>query len=299
MQERLSRIERGSSAAGVSYMVLAAFLFALISIVAKILYESGLTEKNITPITSLISAGFSLCYNLVFNREKILLEKDKVRHMVYQGIFGSAVTTLFFYKSLYLIDAAICVMILFTNPVFVFLYYALFKRERFNKKAIAGLLTTMVGIAMVIDLFGVAGVQMNKMGIIYGVIASMSYAYTSINVQENLSDQDPFVITMYTNLIAGAILIMTYGAGQVFAFKASARNVLGLLELGTVSGLLPMVLVYSAIRKIGAYKVSLIGTLELPITAVLGFFILKEYLSAVQIAGIILVFFGVLNVERK
>lgn len=282
---------------GYIYAIISAFLFALVSIVGKIIFNIGIHPIKLAVLQMIVTALSGWTYVLIFKRDKINI-KNKVYNVIAQGLIGSALVTIFFYKALYLVSSSVAVMLLFISPVFVMLYFKIFRNKKIGSKNLIALLLTLFGSTMVINIYGISGSKINIIGIIYGILSSVSYAFLNVNAEENLSEVDSFVLVSYSSAIASIFLLLIYGPAYIFEVKMNVNLIMVLGQQGIISGLIPVILVYNAIKYIGASKVSIIGTLELPITAILGFAILDERLTLIQILGVILVLIGIMKIER-
>ena len=282
---------------GYIYAMLSAFLFALLSIVSKIIYKKGISAQTLALLQSIITSITVWIYVAIFKRDKLSIRGKTVK-VILQGVFGSALVGIFFYKSLYLINASITVMLLFISPVFVLLYYRIFKKIKLDRNNVLALVLTLFGCSLVVNIYGISDYKVNILGIIYGIIASVFYAFLNVNAEEHLGDIDPFVIVAYSSAIASIVLLILYKPTSITSVNYDFVTIISLLELSIVSNLVPVILVYKAINIIGAYKTSVVGTLELPITAVLSFFILGDKLICAQLLGVVIVIIGIIKMKR-
>jgi drug/metabolite transporter (DMT)-like permease len=68
--------------------------------------------------------------------------------------------------------------------------------------------------------------------------------------------------------------------------------------LALICEIIPLTLLYSAIKYIGALKVSIIGNLEIPTAMILSFIFLKETPSLLQVVGAFLVIYSIYRIKK-
>jgi drug/metabolite transporter (DMT)-like permease len=71
------------------------------------------------------------------------------------------------------------------------------------------------------------------------------------------------------------------------------NNVVFTSILATLCEIIPLTLLYAAIRNIGSLKVSIISNLEIPTAMVVSFYLLKESVTLLQVAGAVLIILAV------
>ena len=69
--------------------------------------------------------------------------------------------------------------------------------------------------------------------------------------------------------------------------------------LSLISGVLPVALLYTGIKNIGAVKSSIIANFEIPVSAILSYFFYNEKLNKFQIIGMFLVLTGIIILQNK
>ncbi|MDP3385680.1 MAG: DMT family transporter [Eubacteriales bacterium] len=283
---------------GFLYIIFGVTLLGLLSMSIKIIYGLGISERNLTPLFTLIIAIVSFMNVFKFKREKIKLKETKLKYMILQGVFGSAIYVACFYRSLIYLDASVSIMILYSNCIFVFLYETLIKRKKVSTVGIISLIVLLVGLILTTGVFS-ESLQVSSIGILYAIVASLGFAFQNINLCENLSDVDTTVSLLYTSLFSFITLVAFYGPKNIIDFQPTILNISVLLFIAVVTGYLPALLQYKGILLVGAYKASVISSLEIPITAVMAFFILSEKLNITQIIGMILIVTGSIYIQKN
>jgi len=135
-------------------------------------------------------------------------------------------------------------------------------------------------------------------GIIFALLAAMFYAFMNIYSEEKLQGLKPLAINAYSTFFS-LICLMIYKF-PMFVFKGEVS--LKLLSYTAILALfceiIPLTLLYAAIKHIGSLKVSIIGNLEIPTAMIVSFFILHEQIGNMQIIGTGLVVYAIYSIRK-
>ena len=282
---------------GYIYLIAAVTLLSLLSMVVKYIYMLGVPETSLSPLFVCIAASGTGSYVLLRKRDKLNLKWNRMKYLIIQGVFGMAMLTAGFYKSLIYLDTAVAIMILYCNCIFVFLFNLLIKHKKMSRIAVFSMGIVIIGLILSTGAMDGA-FKLNIKGIVYACLGSVGYAVQNINVEENLSDLDVSISLFFTQLIGAACLVLVYSPTRIFDFSPSPTAILILVAGAFVTGLLPLLLQYKGVILVGAYKASIISTMELPITALFAYSFLAETISYSQLIGMIFIVLGSFNIQR-
>ncbi|MFZ5351434.1 MAG: DMT family transporter [Bacillota bacterium] len=284
---------------GYLYIALAAFFFAVIAIVGKTVINMGIEVFDLLILQNVFSIVLLLVYFIFTGLKSLKIDGQEFKNILLQGIIGSAGTTVFYYLALERMNAGIASMLLFTNPVFVSLYFILSKTKRINTVNNSALIFAMLGSLMVINIFNIDLSKTPMTGLMFGVLASMAYAFFNVFADLKLKGIKPLVITFYTSSIILAVSVALNPSFFRFDFVITPKLLFYVFELSLISGILPIVFLYKGIELIGSERASIVATAELPITLLLAFFILKETMVLVQIAGTFLIIVSIIILHNE
>ena len=120
----------------------------------------------------------------------------------------------------------------------------------------------------------------------------------NIYSEEKLQGLAPLTINAYSTFFS-LICLMIYKF-PLFVFRGEVS--LSLLGYTTILAIfceiIPLTLLYSAIKRIGSLKVSIIGNLEIPTAMLVSFFILHEKIGNMQIVGTGLVVYAIYSIRK-
>lgn len=196
-------------------------------------------------------------------------------------------TLVFLYESYRYIPTGIGVALQYTFPLFTMGFSVLFFGFRCNKENIAAMVLSLVGAALLST--GTLTSDKSYIGILLGIGCAVAYAgYFLWTEHQSLAAMDS-VVYITLNTCASAVLLLLYVlvTGQL-TLDISPETLLGLGFSGlcTISALFCLTL---AIRHIGSVHTSILGSVELIVCAVAGYFVLGEVISLRSAIGIAVV----------
>lgn len=287
------------SSLGYIYVALAAFFFALIAIIGKSAFSTGINVYDLFIMQNAVSVVIMFIYLFIKDKKSIIITRSQFKRVIFQGVFGSTATTLFFYLALEKINAGIASMLIFTHPVFVTLFFLLTGLRKITLVNNLALLLAVIGSGMVINIFNINLAQTPAIGLIYGVICSITYAFFNVFADLKLKDVKSEVLTMYTSAIMFVASAILNPGFLKFDIILSPQIIFYVFELAVVSGILPVIFLYKGIALVGSEKTTIIATAELPITLILAFLVLKETMVSTQIIGVVFIIGAVLVLQNE
>ena len=245
-----------------------------------------------------------VCLLLITYKLEGGLAKLKLRQLpqiVLLGLSGVFAYNIFFFLGLQTIAAGRAALIVALNPTAIALISALVLGERLTPLKLLGIVTSLVGAAIVIgrgnpfDLMA-GGLQQGDL-FLFGCVASwVIYTLVGKQVMGTLS---PLVATTYACLMGTVALFppALYN-GLIQDLQLSLATGLGILYLGLLGSALGFSWYYAGVRAIGAAKASIFINL-VPVAAILlAALLLGEPITGALAIGGGLVIAGVLCTNR-
>lgn len=282
-------INRGVPLKGYIYAVLASAFYALISILGKLVFKEGADPLSLifyqyAITTAVLALGIRLVQPGLFRVSRVQLKQ-----LGMQGILGAFATNMCFFFALQYLNAGIASMLLFTNPVFVTLFFSVTGIKVLKSTNYIALVMAMAGSVLVLNLFGSSVGSLPLVGIVLGLGSSVAYAFLNIYADLRMTAMSPYTVCFYTNLYgtaASGVLVVALNGG-IPAVSAMALFYIILMVL--VAGVIPIVFFYKSVALIGSERTSIVATLELPFTLFTAFLVLGEQLNVLQGLGVLLV----------
>ncbi len=267
------------------------------------LFALPMYANSISPNSTLFYRYFFavLIYGLwikLVSKKSLFIPKISILPLFVMGILFS-LSSLFLFVSFNYIDAGIACTILFSYPVFVALIMSLFYREKFSKTVLVSLIICSVGISLLNK--AEANSILNFKGIIYVLLASLSYAIYIVGVKNinSIKHIKADILSFYVMLFG----LLVYIFNLKFCTQLQILNTPFLWFLAVCLAVVPTILSLEtlgiAIKLIGSTKTAILGSLE-PLTALfIGVLIFHEQLTSKMIIGIILILAGVMIIIFK
>lgn len=221
----------------------------------------------------------------------------KLREMVFmlgEGVIF-ALSSLFLFMSYNYMDVGIATTLLFMTPVCVTLIMWLGYGQRMSSVTISALLLSVAGIVM---LYNPESGRAGLTGILLVCLSSLAYAIYMVAINKSRLKRVPgMTLTFYSLLFGSLVFVVNLdflnALDPLPLTPAGIGNILGISIVPTI---ISLVAIAFAVRDVGSVVVSLLGALE-PVTGiVIGVTMFDETLTAVNIAGVILILVSVMIV---
>lgn len=272
---------------GLLFVFLAAWAYACVPIFANWAYDAGLSSRDVVTWRFIIAAP--LVWMIVgMNRAR---SADTVSHqppVPYRVLFGLG----FFYAVIALVDFAILaimpaslfIMLIYTYPVMVAVAEA-FLGEPLTARIWWALALTTTGVMLTVPdaLSGLNAVT--PITLLLGLFSAvLSAAYTVISNRALRGVRRMQVATALN--ISGALLVLlvlaAFDPPAVPATNAGWASIIALSAISTVGAIFFFL---AGLKRIGAARTAILGTLEPVLVLVMSLLLLGETISALQIVG--------------
>lgn len=288
---------------GIIFVLISTVSFSAKSVFAKLAYQ----ELNDSVTILFLRMGMALPFFLLVSFRKTnsnyqLTLSDKAQ-ILFLGIIGYYLASLFDFWGLEYIPAGMERVILFIYPTFVVILSILILKRKPEKQEILSLFITYSGILFI---FIKEKFWINKSVMIGGslVLASaLSYSFYLIGSEKLISKMGATKYTSYALSISGICIVVHFFIAREIdlLFTLSARiYFLGFL-MAIVSTVIPVFMLTQGIKRIGSTKSAILGTFGPVSTILLGYYLLGEKIGILEIIGTFFILFGVLilSVQKK
>ena len=192
-------------------------------------------------------------------------------------------------------------VLLYTAPVFTNLAALVLFHEKLNALKWAALLVNVAGCALTATGGDFSGANLALLGILIGVGAGFTYAMTAVFGRIAMTeDSSPFAVAFYNLLFGFLFVALVSRPWQTVTEPLNPK----ILLFGFLYGLIPTALAYcfyfsglADIPETGLVPV--VASIELVVATVIGAFAFRETITAVKIAGIVLVLLSIFLFSRN
>lgn len=279
---------------GVAQAALSACCFATLSIFIRFAYDAGATTATILGFRFFLAA--ILLWGAVIATGKLpLVRRRDWLPLSLLGTLGYGLMSACFAQSVHYLSASLAALLLYLYPSIVTLLSFWLGHVRYSHDKVLALLLSLAGLLLTIGMQG----DFSWTGVGFGLGAAVIYSLYLLCSAQVLKNIDPLISTAVI-CTAAAISYLLYGAASgslQFALPLTAW--LAISGMAIVPTFAAMLLLFSAMRAIGAARTSVVSTLEPLATVILSMLFLAETLLPLQFVGGGLILAGILLLELR
>ena len=286
--------------------VLAALGFSFKAIFVKLAYA----VPQAVPVDSVTLLALRMLFSVpVFawvgwraSRSLAPLERRDWLLVIALGLLGYYGASILDFIGLQYITASLERLILFTYPTFTILIGVLFLGKTASRREMAALLLSYAGIGLAfahdLHIAGDTRAVLIGAGFVFG--SAISYAFYQAGSEPAIRRLGAARFSALAMLVSTVATLLHFVISQPMATLVQPVPVyLHAMGMSLFSTVLPVFMASAAIRRIGASKTALIGTLGPILTIFIGYWLLDEPLTGWQMGGAGLVLAGVMLVSKR
>jgi drug/metabolite transporter (DMT)-like permease len=293
-------VTRPALVAGLSIAIGGAILFSTKAIVAKLLYRYHIDAVTLIAFRMLFSLPVFAGVALWKMRTGPALSASDRWRLVALGLIGYYLSSYLDFLGLQYISVGLERLILFTTPTFVLLMTALVFKRRVKGAQWAALALSYCGIVLVFmhDLGGGAGGIATGSLLVLG--SAVAYAVYLLGTGEMVRRIGSLRLVAYAMCVSSVACIAQFFILRPASLLVQPLQVYGLsLVNGVFCTIFPVFMTMAAVQRIGAASASQAGMIGPVSTLFLGWALLGEPITAVQLGGTALVLAGIYTLSLK
>ncbi|MBE2257376.1 MAG: DMT family transporter [Rhodobacteraceae bacterium] len=294
-----------SESLGIALAILAAFGFSFKAIFVKLAYAvpQAVPVDAITLLSlrMLFALPFFVVIGLHASRSAAPLSRGDWLTLSALGLLGYYGASILDFIGLGYISAGLERLILFTYPTLTVLIGVVFMGKTLRAREVGALLLSYAGIGLVFfhDLEFAGETRAVLLGAAFVFASSLSYALYLAGSGEMIKRLGSARFTALAMLVSVLATELHFFASRPLSALRQPPAIYGYgAAMAILSTVLPVFLQSAAIRRIGAGRSVMIGTLGPMLTIAFAWLLLDEPLSLVQLAGAALVLAGVWLISR-
>ena len=217
------------------------------------------------------------------------------------GLFAVAGAQLCYFNAIQRIPIGVALLLEYLGVVLVVGWMWLRHAQRPGRLMIAGAVTALAGLALVLGLSGSA--RLDPVGVMWGLLAAVGLAvYFVLSASAGHEDLPPLAMA-WAGMCVGALLLAVLGLARVLPMAAGAGHVRFLHDqvswmipvagLSLVAAVIPYVTGIGAARRLGARLSSFAGLAEVLFAVLWAWLLLGQLPTTLQFAGGGLILAGV------
>ncbi len=244
---------------------------------------------------------------LVMNRPALHVRRNHLAQFFLLGILGLAGSNYFYYFAIEKTTVATAIVLQYVAPVWVLLYMLARRRQRPTAMRVSGVVLAVVGCAFAVGeiaarnsfpWLAISGVRFNKLGVIAAELAAITFAFYNVYGQHLVKVYRRWTVLVYSLLGAAVFWIVINPPWKIAAQHYSSGQWLFMLVFSITSMLIPFSLYFTGLQYLDPTRAIVTACLE-PVWAILlTAIILGEWVSPMQVLGILVVLAATVLVQR-
>jgi len=295
-------VTRPALIAGLSIAIGGAILFSTKAIVAKLLYRYHIDAVTLIAFRMLFSFPVFAGVAIWKMRTGPALSPTDRWRLVGLGLIGYYLSSYLDFLGLQYISVGLERLILFMTPTFVLLITALFLKRRIARTQWAALALSYCGIVLVFvhDLGAAGGAGAIATGSLLVLGSAVAYAVYLLGTGEMVKRIGSLRLVAYAMCVSSVACIAQFFILRPASLLVQPLPVYGLsLVNGLFCTIFPVFMTMAAVQRIGAPSASQAGMIGPVSTLFLGWALLGEPITAVQLGGTALVVAGIYMLSLK
>jgi len=273
----------------------ASIAWAFEPIFAKLSYRNANFLETST-VRAVLVALIALSYVFVTNKGNLKVNRKQFSILVYIALAGTLFADLMYLFALTKVPVINAVLIGHMQPIFiVFIGFFCLKGDKLVRFDYVGI-CFMIIAGLLVTTRNLRNLSMLRFGNMYDLFvlcATVAWATTGMVTRKYLRDMNAGVVTFYRFFIASIVFV-------IYALSTSSvlfSNIYQVL-VGVIVGA-GYILYYEGLKRIKAAQSSALELSAPFFATLLGFFILGEAATVMQILGILLLFPGIYFLAKK
>lgn len=206
--------------------------------------------------------------------------------LVFEAGFYSACSITYFMASTYL-GTGLSMVIFFSYPAVVIFLNRILYRIPIQKMSYFAIGLIFLGIVLLVDLDEAA---FDLMGILFGVATALLYAgYILASKKSQVSPiSSALLLSIGCTVMCGLAALWD----NSFAIPESGTAWINILGIGILCTALPILFLLAGLKRISSEKAAILSVLEPVVVVVVGILFLHEYITTLQVFGILTILSG-------
>jgi drug/metabolite transporter (DMT)-like permease len=216
------------------------------------------------------------------------------------GGFAVGGAQLFYFSALEHLSVAVALLLEYSGVLLVVGWMWLRHGQRPSRLTLAGGVAAIVGLVLVLDLTG--SQRIDVVGVLWGLAAATGLAAYFV-ISARTHDSLPPIVTAWSGLALGAVMLALLGAVGVLPMRASTSDVelagwqvswlVPILGLSVVAAAIAYASGIGAARRLGARLASFVGLAEVLFAVLFAWLLLDQRPTMLQAIGGVVVLAGI------
>lgn len=200
------------------------------------------------------------------------------------------------------IPVGVATVLMFMSPIWVAILGVVMFREKLEKRKILTIAVCFFGAVLVANLIGAGDIQLDGIGIFAGIVNGIGVALQILLPKFFAKDYDRDTLLVYGFL--GAALVLAFGmdftaVSSHIAATPTFNLIWDLFGIGILCTMVANVACVKSTQYVEATTTSILSALEVVVGTIVGFFVFREHLTALQLLGAVIIVVGAIGSELR
>jgi drug/metabolite transporter (DMT)-like permease len=270
---------------GYLYILTGSTLWGISSVVAKSLFNIGLPPEELILVRLTLATLILLIILLFWDRRRIIISLRDLPYFFILGCIGVAGMQFFYYYTISKIHVGPAILLQYLQPIWVSLYAFFVQKEPLSKGKIFALLFAVTGCYLMVGGYQMNLLQLNKVGMISGLLASFFFTFYTLYGEKGLKKYDPWTLILYSFGFSAVFYMILTSPIKLITDGYPFKVWIALLYIAIFSALIPFGFYFEGMKRIRATRASITSTWEPVVAGIAAYFILGEVLYPLQVLG--------------
>ena len=283
---------------GYVLITVASILWGTLGILAKLSFEYGILPETLIALRLAISFATLSVVLALFSKGSFKVRKTDVLLFLIFGVFATALQRISYFYAVDLTTATVAAILFYTYPVFVTISASFYLKEKITARELLAIILTFSGVALVVRIYDASSLEVNLVGIIFGLLSSFLFALYFMITKKLRNRYASWTLILYGDGIGLLTLtpVISLYIPQIMIFPLQLW--LLIFTIAWIPSLLAYLLYSYALKHVKASKGSILSVIEPLSAALFSTIFIGESLENPQIVGIVLALIGVVLLFR-
>lgn len=244
---------------------------------------------------------------LVKNRAALRVRASHLGQFVLLGVLGLAASNYFYYLAIEKTSVATAIVLQYVAPVWVLLYMLARGLQRPTAQRIVGVILAVSGCALAVGELstrakfpwvGMSGAHFSTVGVIAAELAAISFAFYNVYAQHLLQTYERWTVLVYSLLGAATFWLIWNPPWKIISQHFALSQWAFMVVFAITSMLVPFSFYFAGLQHLDPTRAIVASCLEPVFAILLAAVLLGEWVSPIQMLGMVVVLAATLLVQR-
>jgi len=300
---------------GILFVALGATSYGMLATIVKLAYKEEFSTAEVTASQFVFGIIILLLINLFTSKKEDVKANSKdIRNLMIAGT-SMGLTSVLYYLCVKYINASIAVVMLMQSVWIGVLIEVLQTKKPPSLSKIIAVLFVLLGTALATNIIN-SEIELNTTGLIFGFLAACSFSMTLFTTNSVATHLKATKRSLFM-LFGGGIVVALFGfftqigpnnfdfmksfvsdSTQVRDFNFEIFYTWGII-LSVFGTIIPPILLNKGFPNTGVGLGSIISSIELPVSVLFAFVLLKEQVLLIQWIGIAIILFAIVLMNYR